>query len=209
MKGVFLLEMDVPEPTDELDDSAPLISLNAIMGIAVVKTMKLLVHIQDAAITALVDSGSTHSFISLNTTCRLHLEPLFQLGLQVKVVNGSKVASTGIYKDIKFSIAGEEFILDLFVIPLVGYEMVLDIHWLHTLRPILWDFTHARMSCWHDDHHMVWQAMPAREASAMAFTMAMTDLMVMLLRDYDDVFATPTGFLLLVATCTGSIYNQA
>jgi hypothetical protein len=45
MKGGFLLEMDAPENTDELDDSVPLISLNVITGIAAVKTMKLLVHI--------------------------------------------------------------------------------------------------------------------------------------------------------------------
>jgi hypothetical protein len=61
-----------------LDDSAPLISINAITGIVAVKTMKLLVHIQDATITALFDSGSTHSFVSLDLACHLHLEPLFQ-----------------------------------------------------------------------------------------------------------------------------------
>jgi hypothetical protein len=45
------------------------------------------------------------------------------------VANRDKIASTGICKDVKFNIAGEEFILDIFVIPLVGYEMVLGIHW--------------------------------------------------------------------------------
>jgi hypothetical protein len=176
MKGVFLLEMDTPEHM-ELDDSAPLISLNAITGIAVVEMMKLLVHIQDAAVTALVDSGSTHSFVSLDLACRLHLDPLFQPGLQVTVANGDKVASTGICKDIKFSIAGEEFVLDLFVIPLVGYEMVLGVHWLrmpHSLgfRPRSYDLLARRSS-----------RCLARLAStrASAFTVAMTDLMATLL----------------------------
>jgi hypothetical protein len=53
------------------------------------------------------------------------------------MANGDKVASTGICKDIKFNIAGEEFVLDFFVIPLTGYEMVLDVHWLRTLGLIL------------------------------------------------------------------------
>jgi hypothetical protein len=35
-------------------------------------------YIQDATITALFDSGSTHSFVSLDLACHLHLEPLFQ-----------------------------------------------------------------------------------------------------------------------------------
>jgi hypothetical protein len=59
----------------------PLISVNAITGIAAFKTMKLLVHIQDAVVTTLVDSDSTHSFVLLDTACHLHLEPLFQPSL--------------------------------------------------------------------------------------------------------------------------------
>jgi hypothetical protein len=69
--------MDVSVPIDELDDTAPQISLNAITGITIVETMKLLVHLWDAAVTALVDSCSTHSFILLDTICCLHVEPLF------------------------------------------------------------------------------------------------------------------------------------
>jgi hypothetical protein len=47
-----------------LDDATPLISVNAITSIAAVKTMKLLVHIQDTVVTTLVDSSSTHSFVA-------------------------------------------------------------------------------------------------------------------------------------------------
>jgi hypothetical protein len=43
--------------------------------------MKLRVTIASAPITALVDSGSIHSFISTEVACRLHLEPLFRPGL--------------------------------------------------------------------------------------------------------------------------------
>jgi hypothetical protein len=30
------------------------------------------------------------------------------------------------------------------------------VHWLRTLGPILWDFDRARLSCWRDDHQVVW-----------------------------------------------------
>jgi hypothetical protein len=53
-------------------------------------------------------------------------------------------------------INSKEFVIDLFVIPLEGYDMVLGVQWLRTLKPILWDFAHARMSCWRDDHRIVW-----------------------------------------------------
>jgi hypothetical protein len=46
-------------------------------------------------------------------------------------------------------------ILYLFVIPLEGYNILLDVDWLHTLGPLLWDFNRARLSCWRDDNQVV------------------------------------------------------
>jgi hypothetical protein len=48
---------------------------------------------------------------------------------------------------LRVYIDSEEFIIDLFVIHVDNYDMVLDVHGLRTLGPILWDFTHGRMSC--------------------------------------------------------------
>jgi hypothetical protein len=45
------------------------------------------------------------------------------------------VASAGICPNVQFFIDSEEFVLDLFVIPLAGYEMVLRVQWLYTLGP--------------------------------------------------------------------------
>jgi hypothetical protein len=193
VKGIFLLELDTPEPLEQLDDTSPLISLHAIIGIVAAETMKLLVTIASAPITALVDTGSTHSFISTETACRLHLEPLFRPGLQVTVANGDRVASAGVCPNVKFFIGSEEFVLDLFVIPLAGYEMVLRVQWLRTLGPILWDFARARMSCWHDDHRVEWHGVPTPSTPAAINTVATTDLMTALLRDFEDVFTIPTG----------------
>jgi hypothetical protein len=121
---------------------------------------------------ALVDSGSTHSFISTEAACRLHHEPLFRLRLQVTVANGDRVASAGICPNIKFFIDSGEFVLDLFVIPLAGYEMVLGVQWLRTLGPILWDFSRARMSCWRDDHRVEWRGVPTTSKQAAINTVA-------------------------------------
>jgi hypothetical protein len=187
MKGIFLLEMDTLE-----DDVAPQFSLNAITGILAAKTMKLLVRLCNTTVTALIDSGSTHSFISIEAVSHLHLEPLFQPGLQVTVANGDQVASTGDCWNVKFCIDLEEFVLDFFVIPLAGYEMVHRVQWLHTLDPILWDFAHARMSCWYNDHHVEWHGVLMHGGSAAICMMAPTYLMVTLLHEFDDVFTAPT-----------------
>jgi hypothetical protein len=194
MKGIFLLHMNddsLLEETEEVDK--PRVSLHAITGLATVETMQLTVRIGDQTLGALVDSGSTHSFISAAAACRLHLEPLLHPGLRVTVANGDRVASARICRDVHIFINDEEFITDLFVIPLGGYDMVLGVQWLRTLGPILWDFKQCHMSCWCDNHLVRWQGTAARQSRKVANSIAAQDLLNLLLEEFADVFAAPTG----------------
>jgi hypothetical protein len=52
--------------------------------------------VADHTLGALIDLGLTHSFISASVIPRLHLDPLHQLGLHVKVANDDRVASAGV-----------------------------------------------------------------------------------------------------------------
>jgi hypothetical protein len=73
MKDVYLLQMD-DSPTSNIEgNDDPLISLNAITGLSSTETMQLHVQITEAMLTALVDSGSTHTFISVVAVRRLTL----------------------------------------------------------------------------------------------------------------------------------------
>jgi hypothetical protein len=67
--------------------------------------------------------------------------------LTVAVTNGNQVASDGVCHTTRIFIGSEEFILDLFVIPLDDFDMVLGVQWLRSLGSILWDFDCCRMSC--------------------------------------------------------------
>jgi predicted aspartyl protease len=192
MKGLFLLELESAED-EELDNAQPLISLNAITGILATETMRLQVHLLDTVMEALVDSGSTHSFISLETASRLHLQPDYSLGIQIMVANGDRVVSTGICRGIHIFINNEEFVLDFFIIPLAGYEMVLGVQWMHMLGPILWDFGRAQMSCWRDDHRVVWQGVPAQRTTPTVQAAVTTDLMETLLDEFAYLFSIPMG----------------
>jgi hypothetical protein len=182
--------MNTLEETEETGD--PYILLHAIMGLSCTETMQLAVRLNDDMLCALVNSGSTHSFISVSAASCLHLDsqPLF--GLHVSIANGDWVACAGVYRATRIFIDQEEFILDLFMIPLEGYDLVLGVHWLHTPGPILWDFDRARMSCWRDDHRIVWQGVTRRRQQTVAYSLAAQDLMALLLQEFDDIFATPT-----------------
>jgi hypothetical protein len=127
-KGVFLLQMDDESPSFDADvEEDPRVSLHAITGLSSTETMQLEVRLNDHTISALVDSGSTHSFISVTAACRLHLDPVHKPGLHVGVANGDQVACTGICCAVHIFIDSEEFVIDLFVIPLEGYDMVLGV----------------------------------------------------------------------------------
>jgi hypothetical protein len=148
MKGIYLLQLDDDTPADELLlEADPSISQNAITALASTDTMQLAVCLAGHTLGALIDSWSTHSIISVSVAAHLHLDPLHQPGLHVKVANGDRVASAGVCRATHIYIDEEEFVVDLFVIPLEGFDMVLGVQWVRTLGPILWDFDHARMSC--------------------------------------------------------------
>jgi riboflavin synthase alpha subunit len=47
-----------------------------------------------------MDSGSTHSFIFVTATYRLHLDPIHKPKLHIGVANGDQVACTGICRTV-------------------------------------------------------------------------------------------------------------
>jgi hypothetical protein len=95
VKAIFLLELDTLSASE---------------------TMKLFIRLGAATIMALLDSCSTHSFISTEVVCRLHLEPVYQPGLQVTVANGDKVGSTDVCRNVQFFIDQEAFVMVFFII---------------------------------------------------------------------------------------------
>jgi hypothetical protein len=175
IKGIFLLEMETSVAVDLLDNAMPHISLNAIIGNSTAEMMKLFIRLGAKTVMALVDSGSTHLFISTEAACHLDLELIFHTDLQVRV------ASTDVCQGIQFFINKEAFIMDFFIIPLAGYEMVLGVQWLRTLGPILWDFANVCMSYWHNDHRIDWRGVATLGATTVVHTLASTDLMATLL----------------------------
>jgi hypothetical protein len=192
VKGVFLLQLDNVRFSDEDKTEDPWISLNAITGISPAKTLQLSVRVAGATLGALIDSGSTHSFILASVARRLLLQPTPRPGLNVMVANGDHVPNDGVCYGVHIFLNSEEFVIDLFVIPLDGYDMVLGVHWLRTLGPLLWDFNKARLSCWRDDHQVTLQGISRCQSSAAVQSISAANMMPLLLQVYDEVFAAPT-----------------
>lgn len=95
----------------------------------------------DATLHVLVDTCSTHIFLSQESAARARLPLIKRKGLLVTVANCDKVPSLGMFPDAHISIDLEVFVTDLYVLLLGGYDLVLGMQWLATLGQILWDFS--------------------------------------------------------------------
>lgn len=71
-----------------------------------------------ASFTALLDIGSTHNFITedaaRHTSLEVHLNPR----LTAIVVNGERISCPSVLRQAPISIAGEDFHVDLYIMPL-------------------------------------------------------------------------------------------
>ena len=191
MRGIYIMDLEEDAAGSNSDsDDLPEVSIHAMTGIHAGDTMLLDTTVSQAPLVALVDSGSTHCFMSAITAARLDLHPPPRPSLTVGVANGERVHSAGVCSNITISIAGESFYVDIYVIPFAGYELVLGFQWLRTLGPVLWDFKLKTMTFWRDDHRVRWHGVaPSPTLSALATV----DLLECLLQEFSDLFAAPKG----------------
>ena len=77
------------------------------------------------SLIALLDSGSTHNFISEAAAQRTGLPLQHRPHLTAMVANGKRVSYLGIICQATLTISGDTFAADLFVMPLADYDVVL------------------------------------------------------------------------------------
>jgi len=175
-RRIFFLEgVKIDDTADEaaaaeLDAEAPCFSLQAVAGVLVAGTMQIRVTLGAAALVALLDSGSTHNFISEAVARRFGL-PLHQRPrLTALVANGERVTCDGVIRDAPLLIDGVVFSADLFVMPLAGYDVVLGTRWLGALGPIVWDLGSWHMTFQRQGRPISWTGVACPSASTLGVT---------------------------------------
>jgi hypothetical protein len=86
---------------------------------------------------ALVDTGSTHCFIGEAAAQRAGLPVVPWPRLTATVANGERIACLGVLRQASIVIDSRPFAVDLYIMPMVGYDLVLDTQWLATLGDIV------------------------------------------------------------------------
>lgn len=112
---------------------APTFSLHAVAGLAIGKTMQVRVSVGATSLIALLDTGSTHSFIGEEAAHRTILPIQPRPRLTATVANGERVSCLGVLRGTPLLIDDFRSTVDLFVMPLAGYDIVLGTDWMATL----------------------------------------------------------------------------
>ncbi|GMI80696.1 hypothetical protein HRI_001738900 [Hibiscus trionum] len=133
-----VVEQGVP---DNAHSEEPVLSLHAMWGTAKWDTMRLQVQIGRVGCVALIDTGSTHNFISLALVKQLSLRMSRHKQLKVTVADGNWMNTLGECSRVEWRSQGVTFISDFLVLPIKNCEIVLGIQWLAQLGNIQWDFS--------------------------------------------------------------------
>uniref|UniRef100_A0A8I6YET5 Reverse transcriptase n=1 Tax=Hordeum vulgare subsp. vulgare TaxID=112509 RepID=A0A8I6YET5_HORVV len=183
-----------------VDATAFVVSLHAMAGIKTEKTMLLPVTINGERLTALVDTGSTHNFLSGDAMRRLALQLAGSEKFSVTVANGDRLACQGVARQVPVLIGDEPFSIDCVGIDLGCYDFILGIDFLSTLGPIHWDLDVLSLIFWREGGRRVqWTGIggsgavtPQLQLMASALDEA-HPLLADLLQQHNDIFDEPQG----------------
>ena len=168
------------------------ISLYTLIGLGHANSMMLQVTIAGVPLKALVDTGSTHTFIHTKVAARLGLPVLSRDGLSVLVTNGDRVRSPGVCLATEVLIYEEPFSIDCVALDLGGFDLVLGVQWLRSLGPIVWDFDALSIAFWYRGRAHSWTGLGSKALAAHAIVDPRTILEELLL-SYVDIFEEPRG----------------
>jgi hypothetical protein len=112
----------------------------ALAGIRTENTMLLPVQLKGERLLALLDTGSTHSFLQGHVMRRLGLSPTGAEHLRVTVASGERLPCEGIARDISIFVAGVPYPITCVGLALGCFDFILGVDLLRTLGPLTWDF---------------------------------------------------------------------
>lgn len=91
-------------------------------------------------VSVLMDSGSTHNFVSEKLAKIVGLKPLSDGRFEVVEASGEKLVSLGKCTDAKLNLQGVPIYIVCYLLPPEGYDVVLGTQWLCKLGPIVLGF---------------------------------------------------------------------
>ena len=135
---------DDSQPDEELAEAQVLlaVSLAALNGNTTASTMEFQGEIQGLPVKILLDSGSSHTFVSLALSSKLTGQTPLVVPLRVKIADGQILDCVDNFLQLEWAVQGCSFRTDAKVLPLAHYDMVVGMDWLAQYSPIQVDWAH-------------------------------------------------------------------
>ncbi|XP_042065679.1 uncharacterized protein LOC121809207 [Salvia splendens] len=135
------------EADEEIEDekSELQLSLHAVWGKDGPQIMRIRGKCQKRILRILIDTGSTHNFLSAKVAKRISCKLLPVNSKAVEVANGQILQCTQKCSKLEWEMQGSRFHAEVYLIPLETYDLILGGEWLSTLGEIKWNFNNLSM----------------------------------------------------------------
>ncbi|KAG8374813.1 hypothetical protein BUALT_Bualt10G0034600 [Buddleja alternifolia] len=133
------VELELKSVDQEGKESSPIdfpVLVHAMSGVVDFRTMRVTGHTGNQNIYILINTGSTHNFLDVQTARRLGCSIVETDLFPVSVADGNKIFSSSACKNFSWKMQDVMFVADMMMIPLGGCDMVLGIQWLAQLGDI-------------------------------------------------------------------------
>ncbi|KAK1646376.1 hypothetical protein QYE76_064181 [Lolium multiflorum] len=139
------------------------LSLNAVSGTDNGETMKLRALVGNQVMILLIDSGSTHTFITHSFATRAECPISPAASVPVKIANGHIMTSDSQVVGLQWWTQGHTFQTDMRILELGAYDAVLGMDWLKSCGKMSVDWTLKSMEFVHDDKEIRIQGMVSKQ----------------------------------------------
>jgi len=125
---------------DQLHEEFSQLSLNALSSLNSTSCIKLKARVKDKVLLILVDSGSTHSFISSKFVELAKLYTVPTGTRKVKLANGEGLQTDRMVPQLQCYCQGQSFTTDMVVLEMQPYDAILGCDWLQAHSPMECDW---------------------------------------------------------------------
>jgi hypothetical protein len=130
---------------DVLQEEFGQLSLNALSSADLSNCIKLKTRVKDKVMLILIDSGSSHSFISSHFVKLAKLPTVHTKARKVKLANGEWLVTDQMVSQLQWYCQGHTLITDMVVMDMHPYDAILGFDWLQAHSPMQCDWEHKTL----------------------------------------------------------------
>jgi len=121
---------------DALNDEFCQLSLNALAGTDVGQAMRIVAMVRNKVMLILIDSGSSHSFVSSTFIQQVGWPTTPTVSKQVKMANGDTLITDQMVPKLEWWSNGHTLVTDMQVLDMHTYDAILGYDWLSSNSPM-------------------------------------------------------------------------